>query len=51
MAFGWAMNDRVTFVIDRDGTVKHHSSALFEADVHINEAMETVKSLLAETSS
>jgi len=51
MAFGWAMNDRVTFVIDRDGTVKHHSSALFEADVHINEAMETVKTLLAETSS
>jgi peroxiredoxin Q/BCP len=51
LAFGWAMNDRVTFVIDRDGTVKHHSTALFEANVHIEEALETVQSLLAKTSS
>ncbi|MGH2906026.1 MAG: peroxiredoxin [Solirubrobacterales bacterium] len=49
LAFGWAMNDRVTFVIDADGTVKHHSAALFEADVHINEALETVQALLAKT--
>lgn len=51
LAFGWAMNDRVTFVIDRDGTIKHHSTALFEADVHINEAMETVQALLTKPAS
>jgi len=48
---GIAVSDRVTFVIDRDGTIKHSSSALLQAQIHVDEAMETVKSLLADSPS
>lgn len=42
---GWAMNDRVTFVIDRDGYVRHHSTGMFEAEGHVEESLKTVKAL------
>jgi peroxiredoxin Q/BCP len=39
------MNDRVTFVIDRDGIVRHHASGMFAADPHVQESLEVVRSL------
>lgn len=47
---GWALNDRVTFVIDSDGIVRHHSTGLFESSGHVEESLAVVKDLLAESS-
>lgn len=44
---GWALNDRVTFVIDQDGIVRHHSTGMFEAEGHVEESLRTVKDLIA----
>lgn len=41
----WRMNDRVTFVIDRDGYVRHHSTGLLVSDPHVNESLKVVLSL------
>lgn len=47
LKLGWALNDRVTFVIDADGIVQHHSTGLFEASGHVEESLRVVKSLIA----
>jgi peroxiredoxin Q/BCP len=39
------MNDRVTFVIDRDGFVRHHSSGMLVSDPHVQESLKVVLSL------
>lgn len=39
------MNDRVTFVIDRDGYVRHHSSGMLASDPHVQESLKVVLSL------
>ncbi|MBI3863921.1 MAG: peroxiredoxin [Planctomycetia bacterium] len=36
---------RVTFVIDRDGIVRHVFSALFQGKEHVDEALKTVRGL------
>ena len=36
---------RVTYVIDRQGVVRHIFSAQFAADAHVREAMDAVRSL------
>lgn len=41
----WQMNDRVTFVIDRDGFVRHHSTGLLVSDPHVQESLKVVLSL------
>ena len=38
-------NDRVTFVIDRDGFVRHHSSGMLVSDPHVQESLKVVLSL------
>lgn len=48
LKIGWALNDRVTFVIDADGIVRHHSTGMFEASGHVEESLQTVKDLLAK---
>jgi len=44
-AAAWRMNDRVTFVIDKDGYVRHHSTGLLVSDPHVNESLKVVLSL------
>lgn len=39
---------RVTYVIDRHGTVRHIFSSQFSADKHVAEAREMVKQIIAE---
>lgn len=39
------VNDRVTFVIDRDGIVRHHSSGMLVSDPHVQESLKTVLAL------
>lgn len=41
----WQLNDRVTFVIDRDGFVRNHSSGLLASDPHVQESLKVVLSL------
>ena len=41
---------RVTFVIDRDGTVRHAFSSALNAQAHVEEALRTVRELTAEAS-
>ena len=36
---------RVTFVIDRQGIIRHRFSSMFSADEHIEEALEVVRTL------
>lgn len=43
---GWALNDRVTFVIDGAGKIRHHSTGMFDADGHVEESLETIQQLL-----
>lgn len=43
---GWAANDRITFVIDRDGTVKHVHAGLLESQGHVDEALAVVQELV-----
>jgi peroxiredoxin Q/BCP len=38
-------NDRVTFVIDRDGYVRNHSSGMLVSDPHVQESLKVVLSL------
>ena len=39
---------RVTYVIDRDGTVRHVFSSMTNIDGHVNDALRVVKELQAE---
>lgn len=39
------MNDRVTFVIDRDGVVRHHSGGMLVSEPHIRESLAAVQAL------
>jgi peroxiredoxin Q/BCP len=39
---------RVTFVIDKSGTVRHVFSTLFSAERHVAEALEVVRALVSE---
>jgi peroxiredoxin Q/BCP len=41
----WRMNDRVTFVIDRDGIVRHHSTGVLVSDPHVQDSLKVVLSL------
>jgi peroxiredoxin Q/BCP len=41
----WQLNDRVTFVIDRDGFVRHHSSGMLVSDPHVQDSLKVVLSL------
>jgi peroxiredoxin Q/BCP len=41
----WQLNDRVTFVIDRDGFVRHHASGMLVSDPHVQESLKVVLSL------
>lgn len=41
----WQLNDRVTFVIDRDGFVQNHSSGMLASDPHVQESLKVVLSL------
>lgn len=44
----WTVPWRVTFVIDKQGVVRHKFSALFEGDKHVREALAIVRQLAAE---
>jgi peroxiredoxin Q/BCP len=39
---------RVTYVIDRTGTVRHVFNSMTNIDQHVNEALDVVKQLQAE---
>jgi peroxiredoxin Q/BCP len=39
------LNDRVTFVIDREGVVRHHSSGVLVSDPHVQESLKVVLDL------
>ena len=41
--------DRVTFVIDREGIVRHVTRALFSAGAHVTEALAAIRTLPAPT--
>lgn len=43
------MNDRVTFVIDRDGRVRHHASGMLASEPHVKESLEVLRRLENET--
>lgn len=45
LALGGLMPRRVTFVIDREGVVRHRFSAMFKAQRHIDEALATILAL------
>lgn len=47
---GWLPTKRVTFVIDKDGTVQHVIHSELGIDRHIKEAIDTLKRLNAEQS-
>lgn len=42
---GWAANDRITFVIDRDGTIAHVHAGLLQAQAHVDEALAVAQEL------
>lgn len=42
---GLSVTDRITFVIDRDGVVQAVTRGMLAADPHVDEALETVKTL------
>jgi peroxiredoxin Q/BCP len=44
-SIAWQMNDRVTFVIDRDGFVRHHSTGMLASDPHVQVSLKVVLSL------
>jgi len=44
----WVVPSRVTFVIDKQGTVRHVFTSLFNGDKHVQEALAIVKQLDAE---
>lgn len=41
----WMVPGRVTFVIDKQGTVRHKFNSLFTSDQHVQEALAVVKQL------
>jgi peroxiredoxin Q/BCP len=43
---GFVLNDRITFVIDRDSVVRHHFSGLLVSDPHIKKSLKIVESLV-----
>lgn len=45
---GMATNDRITFVIDGDGTVRHIHAGLLQAQEHVDEALRVVEALVAD---
>jgi len=44
----WMVPGRVTFVIDKQGTVRHKFNSLFTSDQHVQEALAVVKRLETE---
>jgi len=42
---GWLPTRRVTFVIDKQGVVQHVIQSEFSIDMHINEALDTLRRL------
>lgn len=43
---GWmGLRDRVTFVIDREGVIRHAHSGRLQAQAHVDEALATVRAL------
>lgn len=44
-SLNWMVNDRVTFVIDREGIVRHHSSGMLVSDPHVKKSLEAVLAL------
>ncbi len=42
---GWLPTKRVTFVIDKHGVVQHVIQSEFSIDMHINEALDTLRRL------
>ncbi len=42
---GFVLNDRLTFVIGRDGVVRGHFGGLLTADPHVRDSLELVKRL------
>lgn len=42
---GYSLNDRITFVIDREGTVRANVRGVLVSDPHVDEALATVKTL------
>jgi peroxiredoxin Q/BCP len=42
---GWLPTKRVTFVIDKQGAVQHVIQSEFSIDMHINEALDTLRRL------
>lgn len=42
---GFAVTDRITFVIDREGVVRAVTRGMLAADPHVDEALATVKAL------
>ena len=44
---GWLPTKRVTFVIDKQGVVQHVIQSEFSIDMHIDEALETLRRLQA----
>ena len=47
---GWLPPRRVTFVIDRDGVVRHVIASEFNADKHVDEALAAVRALASASS-
>lgn len=43
---GWGANDRITWVIDRDGTVKFVHAGVLESHGHVNKALKVVQKLV-----
>jgi|DewCreStandDraft_1066081.scaffolds.fasta_scaffold00308_25 peroxiredoxin Q/BCP len=48
---GWLPTKRVTFVIDKDGTIQEVIHSEFGIDVHIDRALETLRRLQGEQKS
>lgn len=45
---GWLPNKRVTFVIDKDGIVRHVIHAELNIDLHIDEALDALRKMQGE---
>lgn len=44
----WVLPGRTTFVIDRQGIIRHAFTAAFGSQIHVDEALAVVKSLAAK---
>ncbi|MGD1847065.1 MAG: peroxiredoxin [Salibacteraceae bacterium] len=47
--FGW-FTGRVTYIIDRNGIIRHITNSIRDADRHVHEALKVVKTLQQENS-